>query len=531
MIPAISLVLSIATGILAAFHYDLVCVLLPALYGSLFSQLLSWLIPPVVLITTILLTKLLPTAVFLPLLLALNPIHIASLPLIDLILLFTTTTFSMCADRLSFLTFISSFLLTITTCSALDFNLSQLYLNLPLNIHIPCLITAIVATNLYTRSKTLESIHRPIATNKGKRNNRKKLSFSTLPLPIHLILIFFSSLLVSHLVTNETVSLIKLIHPRTLPNEFTLLDQKRGPTGLISVIQSSKGYRVLFADFSALGGLWVHPDYHPDSIFSQFYVHEAVRLTNLPNKVSTTDTPRALCIGVGIGIVANALHQHGVLVEAVEIDPVVADFAKRYFELSAPVVVKDALDFLSESTTDTYDYVIHDVFTGGSVPTALFSNQTLNRIKGVMKENGVLAVNFVGITDMNSSADGTMATALVMDRLASVFKHVRMFSDGDTSVTHNLVFFASNIPERVTFRPVTDDDCLESELRHQKLSSFEKLEVKREDLGPAIDINQPSNDWILYKGMWDTFIEFRQVLHQVYPKTIWPALLAAESRK
>jgi len=58
---------------------------------------------------------------------------------------------------------------------------------------------------------------------------------------------------------------------------------------------------------------------------------------------------RCLRSGLGAGLAARALHQHQVKVTIVEIDPVVYDFARRYFAVPEPsggVFLEDARAFL-----------------------------------------------------------------------------------------------------------------------------------------------------------------------------------------
>lgn len=286
---------------------------------------------------------------------------------------------------------------------------------------------------------------------------------------------------------------------------------------------------MLTADLSVLGGYHVKPGFFPDSIFEQFHVHEAIRLTRLPadsDALQGGRNGRALCIGVGVGVVAQSLHQLGCKLDAVELDPVIPKFAQKWFRLTAPVTVADALVFVADSKPKVYDYVIHDVFTGGAVATKLFSVETFESVRRSMKEDGVLAVNFVGSTDEPPNSPGTRAVSVVYQRLKHSFAHVRAFSDGIDTRTHNIVFFASQVKERVTFRKPTDSDALGSRLRIRALQSFEKHEVDQNVLNAVNGTN--NSEWIFNVGLWDIAIEHRQAMMKVHPKDLWPALLAAE---
>lgn len=89
--------------------------------------------------------------------------------------------------------------------------------------------------------------------------------------------------------------------------------------------------------------------------------------------------------------------QHGIQTTIVEIDPVVHDFATKYFSLPTnhKAVLRNAVDFAEESVandTEKYDYIIHDVFTGGVEPSALFTVEFLENLKFLLREDGVIAI-------------------------------------------------------------------------------------------------------------------------------------------
>jgi spermidine synthase len=78
-------------------------------------------------------------------------------------------------------------------------------------------------------------------------------------------------------------------------------------------------------------------------------------------------------------------------VSIVEIDPVVHQFAEEYFGLpTLPVAYQDGREFLKRN--EKWDYIVHDVFTGGSVPEHLFTAEMWSSTKGALADNGVLAV-------------------------------------------------------------------------------------------------------------------------------------------
>lgn len=152
--------------------------------------------------------------------------------------------------------------------------------------------------------------------------------------------------------------------------------------------------------------------------------------------------------GLGAGIAARAMHGLNLALSIIEIDPLVYKYAREYFGLhklhlrveSSPtassssfpsftsqlnfpdhpdqtdgkdgtIYIEDARMWVHRRSRvqtsgrpvdintkegsgkfENYDYVIHDVFSGGSVPTHLFTKEFWRELKSLLRENGVLAV-------------------------------------------------------------------------------------------------------------------------------------------
>ncbi|KAL7007643.1 hypothetical protein EMMF5_002719 [Cystobasidiomycetes sp. EMM_F5] len=177
---------------------------------------------------------------------------------------------------------------------------------------------------------------------------------------------------------------------RILARRFSL-------TGAISVaehLEQGRWLRVLRCDHSILGGVWLDPGLSDltlaDSIYATFHVQEAVRLI----KRSFHEVPRALVIGLGIGTVVNALEAHNVPTTVVEIDPVVYQFATTHFDLSKPaggVYIMDARQHLQD-TLQTYHYIVHDIFTGGSMPPHLLTIETWSLMRTRLAPEGIVVI-------------------------------------------------------------------------------------------------------------------------------------------
>lgn len=73
-------------------------------------------------------------------------------------------------------------------------------------------------------------------------------------------------------------------------------------------------------------------------------------------------------------------------------------FATQYFNLPANhiPVIEDAVKFVKKAeaapNTPQYDYIVHDVFTGGAEPAELFTYEFLTGLHSLLKEDGAIAI-------------------------------------------------------------------------------------------------------------------------------------------
>jgi spermidine synthase len=171
------------------------------------------------------------------------------------------------------------------------------------------------------------------------------------------------------------------------------------------------------------------------------------------------DGRNALVIGLGAGIIPSWLGKRGVRTDVVDIDPVVVDAARRYFDFhsTGEVFLEDARSHLARSTK-AYDYVVLDVFNGDTTPGHVLSREALELVRNRMAPEGILAVNLIGSLGVES-----FMTASVIRTLQAVFRHVEVFTiaaEGGESGIKNFVLLARDLspirfdPSRVDHFPI-----------------------------------------------------------------------------
>ncbi|KAH8170958.1 spermine/spermidine synthase domain-containing protein [Sarocladium implicatum] len=316
----------------------------------------------------------------------------------------------------------------------------------------------------------------------------------------------------------------------TLQGEgWLLLDRQESLTGYISVIESlERGFRVMRCDHSLLGGEWVTLQGQPirEPIYGVFVMLEGVRLVKREQRVPDKDAS-ALVIGLGIGTTPSALVQHGIDTTVVEIDPVVHQFAEKYFGLQEnnPAVLKDAIKYTAQLAEEsmTYDYIVHDVFTGGAEPVGLFTLEFLQSLSSLLKPDGVVAINYAG--DLSQPAP-----RIVVNTIKEVFPSCRIFRESppDAHATEaagmdftNMVIFCKKTSTPIAFRHPVVEDFLQSRARQRFLEP--KHEVLESDLkgGDDVGILRKNNTEVVTKWHESSAVGHWEVMRTVLPSKIW----------
>ncbi|KAJ5146062.1 Spermidine/spermine synthases family [Penicillium bovifimosum] len=315
---------------------------------------------------------------------------------------------------------------------------------------------------------------------------------------------------------------------------YTLLARQEAYTGYISVLENNNdGFRVMRCDHSLLGGQWTKdiPGYRPqveDPIYAVFAMLEAVRLVEPDHGTPRVDADsKALVIGLGIGTTPSALIKHGIETTIVEIDPVVHKFATQYFNLPSNhiPVIQDAVKYVKKAVDSNpiqYDYIIHDVFTGGAEPAELFTYEFLSNLNSLLKEDGVIAINYAG--------DLTLyPTGLAVRTIKAVFPSCRIFREApspdeeDANFTNMVLFCKKSSSTPIQFRDPVPADYLGSKSRESYL-------VPEHELDASMFSHYPKTGRAILRakevGRLDKFqdrsaLEHWFIMRKVIPDAVW----------
>ncbi|MCJ1388689.1 hypothetical protein MMC18_001538 [Xylographa bjoerkii] len=325
-------------------------------------------------------------------------------------------------------------------------------------------------------------------------------------------------------------------------HNYSLVARQESLTGYISVLDNLQdNFRVMRCDHSLLGGEWTFSSKYEsrvkEPIYSVFTLLEAVRLVETESGKKQPGIPddetNALVIGLGIGTTPSALIAHGIHTTAVEIDPVVHSFAMQYFALPTnhTSIIEDATRFvdrarLADSEHHSYDYIIHDVFTGGAEPASLFTQEFIQGLSDLLKPEGVIAINYAGDLSLPS-------TRLVVNTIKSVFPSCRLFReeketpvDPTSADLHppqdftNMVLFCRRTTEPFSFRAVTEADCLGSQARRYHLQP--KHEIPADSFGDGTGkVLRRGKTEALQRWQRESAVGHWRIMRNVLPAVVW----------
>ncbi|HSD64475.1 MAG TPA: fused MFS/spermidine synthase [Ignavibacteriaceae bacterium] len=106
-----------------------------------------------------------------------------------------------------------------------------------------------------------------------------------------------------------------------------------------------------------------------------------------------------LLIGLGGGSVLKSFYDDNWDVDVVEIDPVISEVEKRYFNLVSGfdnIHILDGREYL-KTTGKTYDLIVLDAFGSGSVPFHLATVESFGLAKSRLNKNGIITVNLEAV--------------------------------------------------------------------------------------------------------------------------------------
>ncbi|MEW6325392.1 MAG: fused MFS/spermidine synthase, partial [Nitrospirota bacterium] len=137
------------------------------------------------------------------------------------------------------------------------------------------------------------------------------------------------------------------------------------------------------------------------------------------------DARRLLLVGLGGGALVRSLQRGPMVVDVVELDPLVADLARRYFGYApgaGTLFIEDGRRFLN--TTDRrYDAILLDAYAAEAPPHHLLSVEAFTMVRARLAPEGVLLLNY---REVAGDRRGSQAIPALMRTLHAVFPAVTL---------------------------------------------------------------------------------------------------------
>jgi spermidine synthase len=179
----------------------------------------------------------------------------------------------------------------------------------------------------------------------------------------------------------------------------------------------------------------------------------------------TPRVERALCIGMGVGIVPTEFARRGIKVDVIEINPAVLPVASNYFHCEIGkmnVTIGDGRYFVNQSTNH-YDTIVLDAFLGDSSPSHLMTKEAFSGMRRLLGSEGTLVINSFGEFDARKD----FFTSSLHKTLGAVFKsvHIHAAENGN-------VFFVASEQADLKILHLPDFEEVHSICRHRVQQAF-----------------------------------------------------------
>ena len=164
-----------------------------------------------------------------------------------------------------------------------------------------------------------------------------------------------------------------------------------GTYRIVDLVYNSRPSRILYgADSSPQSGLALDDD--PELLFD--YNQRFMEI------IMSQQLQSLLIIGGGTGTLATAAHNlfPNLVVDVIEIDELLVELGYKFFNLpqSSRIhpIIDDAYRYLKTSS-ERYDMIIIDAFSGYTIPPHLLQLETILLYRQHLADDGVVAINFI----------------------------------------------------------------------------------------------------------------------------------------
>lgn len=223
----------------------------------------------------------------------------------------------------------------------------------------------------------------------------------------NLLIIFFILILIlepfSNNKLNDNHSKITVLEKRdTFYGRVDVID--------FEVLKQNKTYRYMLLDGTPQG--LIDKSSNKSVALYHYFIEEIIKQQPL------ADSKKILFIGVGTGAMPMAM-KDTYDVKLVDINPIVVDFAQKYFKLNQPVIIEDARVFINNQK-EKNDVIVMDVFSSETIPNHLLTREFMQSMKNKLSEKGFVIFNIIG------NPYNGMESKSIINTIHSEFKEIKI---------------------------------------------------------------------------------------------------------
>eukprot|EP00835_Amoeboradix_gromovi_P003113 NODE_194_length_15414_cov_0.324127.p10 type:complete len:181 gc:universal NODE_194_length_15414_cov_0.324127:11486-12028(+) len=170
----------------------------------------------------------------------------------------------------------------------------------------------------------------------------------------------------------------------------------------------------------------------------------------------------------------------------------------------------DGRSYLTSLQDYSVDFLCHDVFSGGSSPSLLFSNEFFGIAEKKLKKNGVLTINL--LSHLVSGKNKVLK--LLLSTLRQHFKHIDGYRDGTISEKYmqNIVLYCTNF--EISYRDYNEEDEMGSQMRSVFLKEMKnfKITLEYEDDGFLLTDSNNELNTNSYHNQFEHFVVMNKMV-------------------
>ena len=186
---------------------------------------------------------------------------------------------------------------------------------------------------------------------------------------------------------------------QSITTYYTIIYEKEGPYSLLQVEKFEQNRTALVSNFFYGWSFEQEGRIFVDTYYNHHLVQTAL----------TENIENVLILGLGAGVTARSFSvlYPNVTIDGVDLDPLVIELGKEYFNMSIPnldIINTDGRLFV-KTTQKKYDAIILDVYNNIYIPHHMITKEFFKELDSIMTKDATVSMNFMSFAGENRITD------------------------------------------------------------------------------------------------------------------------------